>query len=144
MLPADSHSLDTIVALATPFGRSAIALVRLTGPDTRRILAALAPSLSALRPRRPRLTELRDFDGTPIDRGLVTLFSGPASFTGEDVAEISVHGSPAVIESLISAAVEAGARPARAGEFTERAFRNGKVDLVRAEAVGELIEARTP
>ena len=143
---SDPSHLDTIVALATPFGRSAVALVRLSGPDTRRILGTIAPSLAAPSPpaRRPRLAELRAPDGEPIDRALVTVFAGPSSFTGEDVAEISVHGSPAVIASVIAAAVAAGARPARAGEFTERAFRSGKIDLVRAEAVRELIDARTP
>lgn len=141
----DSSPLDTIVALATPFGRSAIALVRVSGPETRRVLGALAPSLPPRLPaRRPRLAPLLDAEGEAIDRALVTFFAAPASFTGEDVAEISVHGSPAVIAATLAAAVAAGARPARAGEFTERAFRNGKLDLVRAEAVRDLIESRTP
>jgi tRNA modification GTPase len=142
---SDTSSLDTIVALATPFGRSAIALLRISGPETPRILGELAPSLARpLEARRPTLAQLADADRDPIDRALVTLFPAPASFTGEDLAEITVHGSPAVIASVLSAAVAAGARPARAGEFTERAFRNGKLDLVRAEAVRDLIEARTP
>ena len=142
---SDTSSLDTIVALATPFGRSAIALIRVSGPETRRILGGLAPSLSGtLEPRRPTLAELVDAEREPIDRALVTLFPAPASFTGEDVAEITVHGSPAVIASVLAAASAAGARQARPGEFTERAFRNGKLDLVRAEAVRDLIEARTP
>jgi tRNA modification GTPase len=144
MPPADFSHLDTIVALATPFGRSAIALVRLSGSEARPILARLAPSLDPAATRSPRLAELRDARGEPIDRALVTVFAAPASFTGEDVAEISVHGSPAVVAAVIEAAVEAGARPARAGEFTERAFRCGKLDLVRAEAVRDLVEARTP
>jgi len=145
MPPSDSGSLDTIVALATPFGRSAIALLRLSGSEARRILGTLAPSLPPRIPaRRPTLAELRDADGEAVDRALVTLFPAPASFTGEDVAELTVHGSPAVIAVVLAAAVAAGARPARPGEFTERAFRNGKLDLVRAEAVRDLIEARTP
>jgi tRNA modification GTPase len=90
------------------------------------------------------LADLRDASGAPLDRALVTVFPAPASFTGEDVVELSTHGSPAVVAALLEAAVGAGARPARAGEFTERAFRNGKLDLVRAEAVRELIESRTP
>ena len=136
--------LDTIVALATPLGRSAIALVRLSGPDTRTILSLLAPRLPAsARARRPYLVSFRDARGQPIDRGLATFFAGPESFTGEDVAELSVHGSPAVAQRLIAAALSAGARAARPGEFTERAFRAGKIDLVRAEAVNELIQART-
>lgn len=136
--------LDTIVALATPAGRSAIALLRISGPATRRILAALAPRLPArVRARRPYLVALCDETGETIDTGLVTIFSGPASSTGEDVAEISVHGSPAVTERLVQTAAGLGARPARPGEFTERAFRAGKIDLVRAEAVRDLIEAKT-
>ena len=144
MRPSDVF-LDTIVALATPAGRSAIALVRLSGKDAERIARALAPGLPPvrLRPRRPYLSALRDAAGEPIDSALVTYFAGPASVTGEDVAEISVHGSPAVVERVLDAAVAAGARPARPGEFTERAFRAGKIDLVRAEAVRDLIEAKT-
>ncbi len=143
MRPSDFH-LDTIVALATPAGRSAIALLRLSGRDARRILRALAPGLPAsLRPRRPYLCAIRDAAGETLDSALATFFAGPASFTGEDVAELSVHGSPAVVERVIDAARVAGARPARPGEFTERAFRSGKIDLVRAEAVQELIDAKT-
>ncbi len=145
MRPSDAH-LDTIVAPATPVGRSAIALVRLSGPESARILRALAPGLPAeprLRPRRPYLATLRDSAGEAIDSVLLTFFAGPASVTGEDVAELSVHGSPAVVERVLQAAVAAGARPARPGEFTERAFRSGKIDLVRAEAVRDLIDAKT-
>jgi tRNA modification GTPase len=138
------HLLDTIAALATPLGRSAIAVVRLSGDRTRGILARIAPELGPdLETRRPHLVSLVDGEGEPIDRGLVTLFAAPASFTGEDVAEISVHGSPVVAERLLRALIVAGARPARAGEFTERAFRLGKLDLVRAEAIRDLIDSRT-
>ena len=143
MRPSDAF-LDTIVALATPAGRSAIALVRLSGPESARILRTLAPTLPAtLRPRRPYVAALQDRQGEPIDTGLLTFFAGPATVTGEDVAELSLHGSPAVVERALAAAVAAGARPARAGEFTERAFRSGKIDLVRAEAVRDLIDAKT-
>ncbi len=143
MRPSDA-SLDTIVAPATPAGRSAIALVRLSGPDALRILAALAPRLPAApTPRRAYLLPLVDGAGDPIDTALVTYFASPASLTGEDVGEISVHGSPAVVERLVRAAGACGARLARPGEFTERAFRSGKVDLLRAEAVRDLIEAKT-
>ncbi len=142
---ANSDSLlDTIVALATPLGRSALAVVRLSGRDTRKILSSLAPRFPAsARARRPYLVSFRDAAGEPIDRGLATVFAAPASFTGEDVGELSVHGSPAVAQRLIAAALSAGARAARPGEFTERAFRAGKIDLVRAEAVNELIQAKT-
>jgi tRNA modification GTPase len=144
MRPSAESLLDTIAALATPLGRSAIALVRLSGDRTRGILARIAPELPPdLEARRPHLVSLVDGDGEPIDRGLVTLFAAPASFTGEDVAEISVHGSPVVAERLLRALIVAGARPARAGEFTERAYRLGKLDLVRAEAIRDLIDSRT-
>jgi tRNA modification GTPase len=137
--------LDTIVALATPAGRSALAIVRISGRETRRILLALAPKLSlALEVRRPQLAAFEDSAGELIDTGLATFFEGPASATGEDLSELSIHGSPLAIERLLQAAVSAGARPARPGEFTERAFRSGKIDLVKAEAVRDLIEAKTP
>jgi tRNA modification GTPase len=144
MRPTSESLLDTIAALATPLGRSAIALVRLSGDRTREILARIAPDLPAdLEPRRPRLVSLFDRSGEAIDQAIVTLYAAPASFTGEDLAELSVHGSPVVAERLLRALVAAGARPARPGEFTERAFRLGKLDLVRAEAIRDLIDSRT-
>src|SRR5262245_45843215 len=144
MRPSDAL-LDTIVALATPAGKSAVAMVRLSGPDTQRVLAALAPRLkSPLKSRRPRLAALDDTSGERIDRGLVTFFEAPNSYTGEDVVEISLHGSPVAVSRLIEAAIAAGARAARPGEFTERAFRGGKLDLARAETGRDLSEAQTP
>lgn len=144
MRPSSEHLLDTIAALATPIGRSAIAVVRLSGERTRSVLARIAPELPRdAEPRRPHLVTLVDGAGDAIDRGLVTLFAAPASYTGEDLAEISVHGSPAVVEELLRALNAAGARPARPGEFTERAFRFGKIDLVRAEAIRDLVDSRT-
>jgi tRNA modification GTPase len=144
MRPSAESLLDTIAALATPIGRSAIALVRISGERTREILSRVTRGLpDPIEPRRPYLVALTDLHGEPIDRGLATLFPAPASFTGEDVAELSVHGSPVVVETLIRALIGSGARPARPGEFTERAFRLGKMDLVRAEAVRDLIESRT-
>jgi tRNA modification GTPase len=145
MRTAAESLLDTVVAPATPPGRSALAVVRLSGPRARDVLRALAPGLpEMLTPRRATLAVVRDAEGAAIDRALVTFFPNPASFTGEDAAEISVHGGPVVIERVLEAALRAGARLARPGEFTERAFFHGKIDLVRAEAVGELISARTP
>jgi tRNA modification GTPase len=142
--PSSESLLDTIAALATPLGRSAIAVVRLSGDRTREILARIAPELDAdPEPRRPHLVTFVDSDGETIDRGLATLFAAPASYTGEDAAELSVHGSPVVVRELLRALASAGARPARAGEFTERAFRLGKIDLVRAEAIRDLIDSRT-
>ena len=135
---------ETIVALATPPGRSAIAVVRLSGPATRSALARVAPGLrEPIDPRRATLATITDETGDAIDQGLITLFPAPASYTGEDCAEISVHGSPAVVARLLAALNRCGARLARPGEFTERAFLRGKLDLPRAEAVIDLIEART-
>jgi tRNA modification GTPase len=144
MRPASDSLLDTIAALATPLGRSAVAIVRLSGDRTREILARVAPELrERIEPRRPYLVSLCDLEGEAIDRGLATLFAAPASYTGEDVAELSVHGSPIVVERLLRLLAAAGARAARPGEFTERAFRSGKLDLVEAEAIRDLIESRT-
>ena len=144
MRPATESFLDTIVALATPPGRSALALVRLSGPAARDVLRRLCPGAPAeWEPRRATLSTLADAAGDTIDRGIVTFFPGPASYTGEDAAEISVHGSPVVVERLLAAAARAGARAARPGEFTERAFLSGKIDLPRAEAVADLISAQT-
>ena len=144
MRPSAESLLDTIAALATPVGRSAIALVRISGERSREILSRVTRGLpDPIVPRRPHLVELTDLHGKTVDRGLATLFPAPASFTGEDVAELSVHGSPVVVETLLRAVIAAGARPARPGEFTERAFRRGKMDLVRAEAIRDLIDSRT-
>ena len=141
----DPFSLDdTIVALATPPGRSALALLRVSGKDSGPILRRVAPGLPEnLTPRAPRLAAILGAEGAPVDRGLVTFFPGPGSATGEDVAELSVHGGLAVVRGVLAALVSAGARPARPGEFTRRAFLSGRLDLVEAEAVRELIEART-
>jgi tRNA modification GTPase len=145
MRPQTDSFLDTIAALATPVGRSALALLRISGSQTRRILAAVAPDLAGeLTPRCPRLVSFVDNTGEVIDRGLATLFAAPASSTGEDVGELSAHGSPVVVERLLSVLCAAGARIAQPGEFTQRAYLSGKIDLVEAEATRDLIEARTP
>lgn len=144
MRPPSESLLDTIAALATPAGRSALAVVRVSGEKTLEILSRLAPELP--RPpteRHPHLATLVDARGEAIDRGLVTFFRAPASATGEDVAELSIHGSPPVARRLLEALSAAGARPARPGEFTERGFLLGKIDLLEAESVRDLIEART-
>jgi tRNA modification GTPase len=132
---------QTIVAIATPPGRGGIGVVRLSGDDARRIGAALC--VGVLEPRRARLVEFAEADGATIDRGLALYFPAPHSFTGEDVLELHGHGSPLVLDRLVRRACELGARPARAGEFSERAFLNGKLDLAQAEAVADLIAARS-
>ncbi len=133
---------DTIVALATPAGRGAIAVVRLSGPAALSIAAALgAPPLV---PRRATLVALRHpDDGEVLDRALVTAFPAPRSYTGEDVVECATHGGPLVARGVLQACVAAGAREALPGEFTRRAVLHGKLDLLQAEAIGELVAART-
>ena len=132
---------DTIFAPATAPGRAAVAVVRISGPATRAALAALTPA--ALKPRRAALRTLRNAAGETIDAGLVLWFPGPASYTGEDSAELHVHGGPAVVGALSEALLAAGLRLAEPGEFTRRAFENGKLDLAQAEAVADLIDAET-
>ncbi|MEX2530259.1 MAG: tRNA uridine-5-carboxymethylaminomethyl(34) synthesis GTPase MnmE [Gemmatimonadota bacterium] len=134
---------DTIVALSTPPGRGAIAVVRLSGAGARRILSQiLGEAEGALPVRRPFLARITDpMGGGTLDRGLVTWFEGPSSYTGEDLAELSVHGGPLVSMLVVEACRKAGAREAEPGEFTRRAYLNGKLDLVQAEAVADLIEA---
>jgi tRNA modification GTPase len=135
---------DTIVALATPPGRGGLAVVRLSGPAAREMAAGLIEGGAALEPRHATLVRVGASPGhRPLDEAVATLFAAPASYTGEDVVEFSVHGSPAVVEGLVSAALAGGARMARAGEFTMRAFLNGRLDLTRAEAVQDLVNATT-
>ena len=131
---------DTIVAVATPPGRGAIAVIRLSGPDAHGI-AALHLSPWPIEPRVATLCELRSGDGTPLDRAIVTLFSAPASYTGETVLEISTHGGDLTPALVVEQLVASGARPAEPGEFTRRAVLNGKMDLLQAEAVADLIDA---
>ncbi|HEU5163320.1 MAG TPA: tRNA uridine-5-carboxymethylaminomethyl(34) synthesis GTPase MnmE, partial [Thermoanaerobaculia bacterium] len=133
-------SFDTIVAPATPFGRSALAIVRIDGPRAGAIAEELAGC--ALEERRATFAHFRD-GADPIDDGVVVRFEAPRSYTGNDLVEITLHGSPAVVERLLRAATARGARHAEPGEFTERAVLNGKIDLVQAEAIGDLIESRT-
>jgi len=136
---------DTIVAVGTPPGTSALAVIRLSGPEAFSIVSRLCPGLPD-RPEARKVVMARARDpetGESLDQVLVTLFPGPESYTGEDMAEISSHGgwlSPALI---LEACRGAGARPAEEGEFTRRAFLNGKMDLLQAEAVLDLIEGRS-
>lgn len=131
---------DTIFAPATPAARSAIAVVRVSGPDAARVVQDLAGRLPE--PRRASLRRLRR-EGVEIDQGLVLWTPGPASFTGEDAAEFHVHGGPAVVEALSRALSDLGLRPAEPGEFTRRAYENGKLDLAEAEGLADLIDAET-
>ena len=137
--------VDTIVSLSTAPGLGAIAVVRLSGPEATRVLEALCTSRSELPDiRRPTLVDLCDpDDGTPLDRAVVTRFAAPSSYTGEDLVEISCHGGWLVPSLVVAACVSAGARQAEAGEFTKRAYLRGKLDLVQAEAIADLIDARS-
>ena len=137
---------DTIVAIATPPGRGGIGVVRISGSRAAETTKAVLHSPEALQPRLATLTAAVGPNGRDdrIDSVLATYFPGPASYTGEDVVEISGHGSPVLLHQIVASAVQAGARLAEPGEFTLRAFLNGRLDLIQAEAVGDLINAVTP
>ncbi len=130
----------TIFALATAAGRAAVAVVRVSGPGTRDSVAALAGKVPP--PRQAALRRLTH-DGVQLDEALVLFFQGPASYTGEDAAEFHVHGGRAVVEAVLEALGALGLRLAEPGEFTRRAFGNGKLDLAQAEGVADLIDAET-
>ncbi len=130
---------DTIVAAATPPGRGGIGIVRLSGPAAATIATGVLGTLPAA--RRAVFAAFRDADHQTLDAGLVLYFPGPHSYTGEDVIEFHGHGGPVILESLTTRLVELGARRAKPGEFTQRAFLNDKLDLAQAEAVADLIDA---
>src|SRR5216684_7137395 len=136
---------DTILAIATPPGRSGIGVVRLSGPGAR----SIAEGILRLRPGHAwhtwasTLAELLDPDGQAVDQVVAAFFEAPRSYTAEDLIEISCHGAPVVLRFCVERACEAGARLAEPGEFTLRAFVNGRIDLPQAEAVRDLIESTT-
>jgi tRNA modification GTPase len=130
---------DTIAAIATAPGIGGVGIVRLSGPDAKRIAETIAGRLPA--PRQARYARFTDAGGDTIDDGIVLYFAAPASFTGEEVAELQAHGGPVLLQQLLARCVALGARQARAGEFSERAFLNGKLDLAQAEAIADLIAA---
>jgi len=135
---------DTIVALSTPPGIGAIGVIRLSGRQAIDIANALFPSKDlAIQPSHTAHVGLLRENGQVLDEVVITLFRGPASYTGENVVEISGHGSPFILQEIIRACIHQGARPARAGEFTQRAFLQGKMDLTQAEAVADLIASNT-
>lgn len=135
---------DPIAALATPPGRSALAIIRLSGDGAFDVAARVVPAFRADRPRTALLAVFHDAGGAEIDRGLYTVFPRPRSYTGEDLVEFSCHGGLLAPTQLLAALYAAGARPAHPGEFTRRALLNGKLDLLQAEAVGDLIDATAP
>ena len=134
---------DTIAAISTPPGAGAIALLRLSGAKAYGVVERLAPTLPLEPlPRKAYFVPVIDLDGQ-VDEAVVTFFKGPASYTGEDVVEISVHGSVYIQQRVLQALLDAGARPALPGEFTQRAFLNKKMDLSQAEAVADLIASQS-
>jgi tRNA modification GTPase len=130
---------DTIAAIATPSGRGGIGVIRLSGSAVSRIAPALLGDLPP--PRHAALRMFRDAQGEMIDGGLALFFPAPASFTGEDVLELHAHGGPVVMDMLLARTLELGARLARPGEFSQRAFLNDKLDLAQAEAIADLIDS---
>lgn len=143
---------DTIVAISTPIGRGALGVVRISGPGAGAVAGRVLDRTHPLRPRHATFCRLSTAAAVPVgaadavvgDQVVVTFFPRPHSATGEDVVEISAHGSPVLLEGIVGAAMQAGARLAEPGEFTLRSFLNGKLDLIQAEAVADLIEAVTP
>jgi tRNA modification GTPase len=142
--------IDTIAAISTPPGRGGIGIVRLSGPEACSIAAQLVRLHHPLEHSRARLADVFDEAGgdardgsARIDEAIVTFFATPNSYTAEDVVEIAAHGSPVVLELLLRRALDLGARLAEPGEFTQRAFLSGRLDLTQAEAVRDLIEAQT-
>jgi tRNA modification GTPase len=140
-MPSGELSRETIAAVATPAGRGGIGIVRVSGPAVRqiaeRVLGAVPPE------RHATLARFIDAHGEAIDQGIALFFAAPHSYTGEDVMELQGHGGPVVMHALLAACLDAGARLAEPGEFTRRAFLEGRLDLAQAEAVADLIDAAT-
>lgn len=134
-----SHTADTIAAVATPPGRGGVGIVRISGPAVRAIAAAIVGGVPA--PRHAVFRRFADAAGHALDEGLALYFPAPHSFTGDDVLELHGHGGPVVLDLLLARVLALGARPARPGEFSERAFLNGKLDLAQAEAIADLIDS---
>lgn len=148
-MPADAPEsaaalVDTIAAISTPPGRGGIGIVRLSGPGSASIAAQLVRMRQPLEHARARLADVLDEEAIErIDEAIVTLFAAPSSYTGDELVEIAAHGSPVVLDLLLKRALALGARLAEPGEFTQRAFLSGKLDLTQAEAVRDLIDAQT-
>ncbi|MGB8535719.1 MAG: tRNA uridine-5-carboxymethylaminomethyl(34) synthesis GTPase MnmE [Acidobacteriaceae bacterium] len=135
---------ETIVAVATPPGRGGIGIVRLSGPEATGIAEPMLRLRNPLAHAQARFADLLDLDTQEkLDEAVVTFFAAPNSYTGEDVVEVAAHGSPVILDTLVRQALAGGARLAAPGEFTQRAFLSGRIDLTQAEAVHDLIEAQT-
>ena len=133
------NSLDSIVAIATAPGRGGVGIVRISGPDISAFTAAITGK--NLLPRQATFTDFSGANGEVLDEGVAIYFPAPASFTGEHVLELQGHGGPVILDALVQRCVQLGARPAKPGEFSERAFLNDKLDLAQAEAIADLIDA---
>src|SRR5580704_7071179 len=150
-MPAPATVTETIAAISTPPGRGGIGIVRLSGPQAASIAAQLVRLRHPLEHAHARLADVLETGeddpardgGSRIDEALVTFFAAPNSYTAEDLVEIAAHGSPVVLELLLRRALELGARLAEPGEFTQRAFLSGRLDLTQAESVRDLIDAQT-
>jgi len=139
--PCSDPATDTICAIATPPGTGGIGIVRISGPGAKKMAHDICGRVP--KPRSVAFTEFLAADGSVIDTGLALFFPAPRSFTGESVLELQGHGGPLVLQMIMQRAMELGARPARAGEFSERAFLNGKLDLAQAEAIVDLVTSGT-
>ena len=135
------YTRDTIAAIATAPGRAGIGVVRVSGGSARQVMLGIVGR--CLEPRHAAVVCFRDADGAPIDEGVALYFASPQSYTGEDVLELQGHGGPVVLRLVLQRCVELGARMAQPGEFTRRAYLNGKLDLAQAESVADLIDAAT-
>ena len=135
--------MDTVVACSTPFGSSAIAIVRISGPKVKKVVSLLQKKEKNFKHNTPFLSPLLDEDLSVFDEALINIFFGPSSYTGEDLAEISSHGNPIIIEKIISLSCLYGCRVAEPGEFTKRAYLNNKMDMSQAEAVSSLIASKS-
>ena len=131
---------DTIAAMATPPGTGALAVLRISGPEATEVLQRCTGGRMP-EPRRATLVRVRDAEGRVLDEAVATWFAAPASFTGEDVVELSCHGGMLVSRRVLERVLACGARPAEAGEFSRRAFENGRIDLTQAEAIMDIISA---
>jgi len=134
---------DTIVAIATPAGRGGIGVIRLSGPEAKHIALSML-NIADLQPGRAHYCEVRERNSSErLDEAVATYFAKPRSYTADDIVEIAAHGSPVLLQAIVQMALDAGARLAEPGEFTMRAFLNGRIDLIQAEAVRDLIESQT-
>ncbi len=135
--------MDTVVACSTPFGSSALSVVRISGPKTKSFIDSLQKKTRKIKHNTPFLSSFLDKDGVVFDEGIINVFFGPNSYTGEDLAEISCHGNPIIVDQIISLACDFGCRTADPGEFTKKAYLSGKLDIAQAESVASLIASRS-